>query len=46
VRARTLLVNAARGLAKTHGERLAKTSTQSFASRAALWSFVLTFAPK
>ncbi len=36
VRARTLLVNAARGLSKTHGERLAKTSTKSFASRAAL----------
>jgi transposase len=35
VRARTLLVNAARGLAKTHGERLAKTSTKSFALRAA-----------
>ena len=35
VRARTLLVNAARGLAKTHGQRLAKTSTKSFAVRAA-----------
>jgi transposase len=35
VRARTLLVNAARGLSKAHGERLVKTSTQSFASRAA-----------
>ncbi len=35
VRARTLLVNAARGLAKTHGQRLAKTSTKSFALRAA-----------
>lgn len=35
VRARTLLVNAARGLAKTHGQRLAKTSTKSFAARAA-----------
>ncbi len=34
VRARTLLVNAARGLAKTHGERLPKTSTKSFAVRA------------
>jgi len=35
VRARTLLVNAARGLSKTHGERLPKTSTKSFALRAA-----------
>jgi len=35
VRARTLLVNSARGLSKTHGQRLAKTSTQGFASRAA-----------
>jgi transposase len=35
VRARTLLVNAARGLSKTHGKRLAKTSTKSFAVRAA-----------
>lgn len=35
VRARTMLVNAARGLAKSHGQRLAKTSTKSFAVRAA-----------
>lgn len=35
VRARTLLVNAARGLAKTHGERLPKTSTKALAARAA-----------
>jgi transposase len=35
VRARTLFVNAARGLAKAHGQRLAKTSTKSFAVRAA-----------
>jgi transposase len=35
VRARTLLVNAARGLSKTHGKRLPKTSTKSFALRAA-----------
>lgn len=35
VRARTLLINAARGLAKTHGERLAKSSTKAFAERAA-----------
>lgn len=35
VRARTLLINAARGMAKTHGERLAKSSTKAFAERAA-----------
>jgi transposase len=35
VRARTLLVNAARGLAKTHGERLPKTSTKALAARGA-----------
>jgi len=34
VRARTLLVTAARGLANTHGERLPKASTKSFAVRA------------
>ena len=35
VRARTLLVNAARGLAKAHGQRLPRTATKSFAVRAA-----------
>ncbi len=33
VRARTLVVNAARGLAKTHGKRLARTVTASFGER-------------
>jgi transposase len=33
VRARTLLVNAARGLAKTRGQRLARSVTASFGSR-------------
>lgn len=33
VRARTLLVNAARGLAKTHGKRLARSVTASFGKR-------------
>ena len=36
VRARTLLVNAARGLAKAHGQRLPTTATKSFAVRAAV----------
>jgi transposase len=34
VRARTLLVNAARGLAKVHGERLPATVTKTFGQRA------------
>jgi transposase len=34
VRARTLLVNAARGLAKVHGERLPPTVTKTFGRRA------------
>lgn len=36
VRSRTLLVNAARGLAKAHGERIVKTSTAAFGRRARL----------
>lgn len=33
VRARTLLVNAARGIAKVHGERLASSATDTFGQR-------------